>query len=70
MDYSSCRIRTLLQSKLVFQIRVTSPPLNGFIFFSQVVAIEYSNNVSTHAMVAITITPWLKFSLQVTVFGI
>jgi len=54
----------------VFQIGVTSPPLNGFIFFSQVVAIEYSNNVSTHAMVAITITPWLKFSLQVTVFGI
>ena len=35
---------------LVFQIRVTSAPLNGFIFFSQVVVIVYNNNVSVRAM--------------------
>jgi len=43
---------------VVFQIRVTSAPLNGFIFFSQVVAIEYNNNVSIRAMVAITGTTY------------
>ena len=58
MDCSSCCIHILLQSKLVFQIRVTSAPLNGFIFFSQVVAIEYNNNVSIRAMVAITETTY------------
>ena len=35
---------------LVFQIRVTSAPLNGFILFSQIVARSYNRNVSIEAM--------------------
>ena len=35
---------------LVFQIRVTSAPLNGYILFSQAVVIVYNSKVSVHAM--------------------
>ena len=35
---------------LVFQIRVTSAPLNGFILSSQAVVIVYNSKVSVHAM--------------------
>ena len=43
---------------LVFQIRVTSAPLNGYIFFSQVVVIVYNNNVSVRAMFGMTGTTY------------
>ena len=39
---------------LVFQIRVTSAPMNGFIFFSQTVVISYNYNVSIRAMFGTT----------------
>jgi len=35
---------------LVFQIRVTSAPLNGFVFFSQTVVISYNYNALIHAV--------------------
>ena len=35
---------------VVFQIRVTSAPLNGFILFSQIIASSYNRSVSVHAM--------------------
>ena len=43
---------------VVFQIRVTSAPLNGFILFSQVVVIAYNYVVALRAMFAYTGTTY------------
>jgi len=43
---------------VVFQIRVTSAPLNGFILFSQVVVIAYNSVVALRAMSAYTGTTY------------
>ena len=53
---------------LVFQIRVTSAPMNGFIFFSQIVAIGYNSTVSIRAMLGTTYNTLAK--ILFTCYGV